>query len=192
MRKVLPILKRDHIIFAERACYSFAERLQIQDRGVRTSTVDSFSLINSWSFLILQPGGFLSTYESRAKEASPYRTTVRTVKRFKAREARWEIEEPAAVRCLARDLRECLTYFDFPKEWRKTIRTVNVLERAFREVRRRTRPIEGTFVNPRSAERIYHPPEADLRSLEQELQSSPNYFYTKVLTLPDKWVRLVG
>jgi transposase-like protein len=78
------------------------------------------------------------------------------IARFKAWRRRWEIEEPAAVKCLAKDLRECLSYYDFPKEHWKSIRTTNVLERSFREVRRRTRPMGGTFVNPASADRIYH------------------------------------
>jgi len=41
----------------------------------------------------------------------------------------------------------------FPRELWKTIRTTNILERAFREVRRRTRPM-GVFTNAESAERI--------------------------------------
>lgn len=78
------------------------------------------------------------------------------IQRFKAWKHHWEIEEPAAVKCLAKDLRECLSYYDFPKEHWRSIRTTNVLERSFREVRRRTRPMGGTFVNPASADRIYH------------------------------------
>jgi len=78
------------------------------------------------------------------------------VQRFKAWKSHWEIEEPAALKCLAQDLRDCLTYYHFPKEHWKSIRTTNVLERSFREVRRRTRPMGGTFVNPASADRIYH------------------------------------
>lgn len=87
-----------------------------------------------------------------------FAASIRTeaIRRFKAWKKQWEIEEPAAVKCLTKDLRECLTYYDFPKEHWKSIRTTNVLERSFREVRRRTRPMGGTFVNPASADRIYH------------------------------------
>jgi putative transposase len=77
------------------------------------------------------------------------------IARFKTWQAHWRIQEPAAVHCLAKDLRECLVYYDFPKEIWTKIRTTNVLERSFREVRRRTRPMGGTFVNPASQERIY-------------------------------------
>jgi putative transposase len=68
-------------------------------------------------------------------------------------EAQWIIEEERAVRTLKRDLHECLTFLEFPEEDRKQIRTTNALERAFREVRRRTRPM-GTYVTRDSAERI--------------------------------------
>jgi putative transposase len=78
------------------------------------------------------------------------------IHRFKIWKSHWEIEEPSSVRCLAKDLRECLVYYDYPKELWTKIRTTNILERSFREVRRRTRPMGGTFVNPASAERIYH------------------------------------
>ncbi len=78
------------------------------------------------------------------------------IHRFKTWKKHWEIEEPSAVKCLGKDLRECLTYYDLPKDHWKRIRTTNILERSFREVRRRTRPMGGTFVNPASADRIYH------------------------------------
>ena len=83
-------------------------------------------------------------------------TRREAIKHFKTWKSHWEIEEPAAVKCLAKDLRECVIYYDFPKEHWKSIRTTNVLERSFREVRRRTRPMGGSFVNPASADRIYH------------------------------------
>ena len=83
-------------------------------------------------------------------------TRREAIHRFKKWKQQWETEEPASVKCLEKDLRECLTYYDFSKEHWKSIRTTNVLERSFREVRRRTRPMGGTFVNPASADRIYH------------------------------------
>jgi len=46
-----------------------------------------------------------------------------------------------------------LTFYDFPPaHWRK-IRTTTIIERAFREVRRRTRPM-SSFTNPASCDRI--------------------------------------
>jgi putative transposase len=68
-------------------------------------------------------------------------------------EAEWFVEEERAVRTLKLDLHQCLTFLEFPEQDGKQIRTTNALERAFREVRRRTRPM-GTYVTRDSAERI--------------------------------------
>jgi len=76
------------------------------------------------------------------------------VKRFKTWEARWLVEEERAVKCLKKDLFNCLHFYDFPKERWKSIRTTNILERAFREVRRRTRPMNNFFTNEASSDRI--------------------------------------
>jgi putative transposase len=65
----------------------------------------------------------------------------------------WKGIAPKAVTCLEEDLDELLNFLDCPKEHRKKIRTTNVIERAFREVRRRTRPM-SCFQNPASVERI--------------------------------------
>ena len=60
---------------------------------------------------------------------------------------------PKAVACLDRDIDSLLTFFDFPEPVRIKIRTTNIIERSFREVRRRTRPI-GCFENDSSVNRI--------------------------------------
>jgi putative transposase len=66
----------------------------------------------------------------------------------------WRTRDPAAVRCLQQDLEELLAFlvFDDPT-WRKAARTTNAIERRFREVRRRTRPM-GVFSDRTSMERI--------------------------------------
>jgi transposase-like protein len=67
---------------------------------------------------------------------------------------RWQARYPAAVRCLWMDLDELLTCFRFEEvAWRTATRTTNAIERRFREVRRRTRPM-GVMANPASIERI--------------------------------------
>ena len=77
------------------------------------------------------------------------------IRRFRSWRDKWQVEEERAVRCLEKDLHECLHYYSFPKELWKKIRTTNVLERDFREVRRRTRPM-GFFPHAESAERIFY------------------------------------
>lgn len=67
---------------------------------------------------------------------------------------RWEDRYPAAVRCLMKDLEELLAFFVFQDpDWRRKTRTTNAIERRFREVRRRTRPM-GVFSDRTSIERI--------------------------------------
>ncbi len=68
---------------------------------------------------------------------------------------RWINQYPEAVRCLERDIETLLTFFDFPPETRDHIRTTNYIERSFKEVRRRTRPI-SCFANAESCERIMY------------------------------------
>ena len=54
---------------------------------------------------------------------------------------------PTAIDCLQRDLEACLTFYDFPKEHWKTIRTTNVIERLFLEVKKRSHKMAAPFRN---------------------------------------------
>jgi putative transposase len=72
---------------------------------------------------------------------------------YRAWAEKWREQRPRAVASLERDLDELLNFFAVPRaHWRK-VRTTNVIERCFREVRRRTRPI-SSFTNPASCDRI--------------------------------------
>jgi len=67
---------------------------------------------------------------------------------------RWQALYPKAVACLRADLDDLLTCLRYPTlEARKKVRTTNAIERRFREVRRRTRPM-GTFQDKTSMDRI--------------------------------------
>ena len=94
---------------------------------------------------------------------------------------KWRPIRPRAVACVERDLEELLAFYALPSpHWRK-IRTTNIIERAFREVRRRTRPI-SSFTNPASCDRIVFGVISHLnRSWEKK---PPQAIYTKDLTLP--------
>ena len=59
------------------------------------------------------------------------------------------------VRQLERDLPELLAFYSFPKPLWKKLRTTNLIERVFVEVRRRTRPMV-CFVNVASVDRIIY------------------------------------
>jgi transposase-like protein len=68
--------------------------------------------------------------------------------------SRFEDKYSAAVACLRNDLDELLTCFRYRSEdQRRKVRTTNAIERRFREVRRRTRPM-GTFQDRTSMDRI--------------------------------------
>jgi transposase-like protein len=54
---------------------------------------------------------------------------------------------PTAVACLKRDLAACLTFYAFPKSHWKTIRTTNVIERLFGEVKKRSHKMAAPFRN---------------------------------------------
>jgi putative transposase len=74
---------------------------------------------------------------------------------FRKFRACWYREYSSMVRRLERDLPELLSFFAFPRHlWRK-LRTTNVIERCFVEVRRRTRPMV-CFVNIQSVDRIIY------------------------------------
>jgi putative transposase len=75
------------------------------------------------------------------------------VKRFKRWCRRWRDKAPKAVQCLEKDIEGLLTFFEQEKKLWIKLRTTNVIERMFRELRKRTRPMTH-FVNVKSCERI--------------------------------------
>lgn len=80
-------------------------------------------------------------------------TKEQALLQIKALCKKWYLTEPKAVDCLKFHLLETLTYFDFdPKLWHQ-IRTNNILEREFREVRRRIRVMDSSFNSTESATR---------------------------------------
>jgi putative transposase len=72
---------------------------------------------------------------------------------FKQFRLRWQKDYTAMVKQLERDLPELLNFYYMPKPLWRSLRTTNIIERCFVEVRRRTRPMV-TFVNIQSVDRI--------------------------------------
>lgn len=70
---------------------------------------------------------------------------------------------PTAVACLQRDLDACLTFYSFPKEHWKTLRTNNIIERLFGEVKRRSHKMAAAFRNEDSCVLLFY---AVIRSLK--------------------------
>ena len=67
----------------------------------------------------------------------------------------WRERHPRLVRGLERDLDNLLAVFSLPEPLRASLRSTNLIERAFRELRRRLRPI-GALADRRSADRILY------------------------------------
>jgi len=75
------------------------------------------------------------------------------IRRFREWKRRWQRVAPKAVACLESDLEELLAFLDCPKAHWKRLRTTNVIERLFVEVRRRIRTM-CAFTTRSSCERI--------------------------------------
>jgi putative transposase len=59
-------------------------------------------------------------------------------------------EYPSAVECLWRDYDACLTFYSFPSEHWRAIRTTNAIERLIEEVKRRSHKMGAAFRNEES------------------------------------------
>jgi transposase-like protein len=90
---------------------------------------------------------------SEAKDIYQQPTRKKATERYFHWVRKWKRKYPLAVKCLAKDIDRLLVHYSYPVSHRITIRTTNPIERLFREVRRRTRPI-GSFTNARSIDRI--------------------------------------
>lgn len=70
---------------------------------------------------------------------------------------------PSAVECLQRDIDACLTFYAFPEGHWRTIRTTNVIERLFEEVKKRSHKMSAAFRNEDSCLLLFY---AVIRSLK--------------------------
>jgi len=120
---------------------------------------------------------------SEAKEIYKAKTKRQAIHIFKRWKGHWHRKYPQAVNCIEKDLDELLNFLEIPiKEQyreliRKRIRTTNVIERAFREVRRRTRPM-SCFTNQDSVNRIIY---AILTRLNNKWKEKPLKEFTQFI-----------
>ncbi len=112
--------------------------------------------------------------------ASSHRQAVAA---FKCLRHSWQHVAPKAVDCIAQDIDALLVFLQIPikeqcREFiRRQIRTTNIIERAFREVRRRTRPM-GCFTNNDSVSRIIY---AIFHRLNTKWQEKPLAQFTQFI-----------
>jgi len=87
----------------------------------------------------------------RISHARDLRQAHKAAQRFMTR---WQTSYPKAVQCLRQDLPEMLSFLQIKLSLPPlALRTTNAIERRFREIRRRTRPM-GTFSDRTSMDRI--------------------------------------
>jgi putative transposase len=88
---------------------------------------------------------------NRISHAANRREAAQAYWRFSSR---WRKAYPRAVACLKKDFDQLLSFFAIKNSrlWSR-LRTTNLIERAFREVRRRTRPM-GVMAHTQSLQRI--------------------------------------
>jgi putative transposase len=94
--------------------------------------------------------------ESCTQEAAKImyaKTSGVAAKLFREWRARWMNLVPKAVECLEKDFDKLIPFFQFDPDIHKVIRTTNVIERSFEEVRRRLK-VMGYFQNTKSCKRI--------------------------------------
>lgn len=77
---------------------------------------------------------------------------------------------PNAVACLNRDIDACLAFYNFPKEHWRSIRTNNLIERLFSEVKKRSHKMAAPFRNENSCLLLFF---AVMRSINFQRISMP-------------------
>lgn len=92
-------------------------------------------------------GGLVTIYDAKNRSAA--------IEAFKRWKKEWHRISERAVSCIENDLDELLSVYAFPESQRKKLRTTNIIERSFREVRRRTR-VFSCFSNKDSCDRIIY------------------------------------
>jgi putative transposase len=94
-----------------------------------------------------------SAFSSQARLVYNAESRSAALDAFRQLKRDWISREPEAIACLETDLESLLEFFRCPAHLWRRLRTTNAIERVFREVRRRTRPM-STFNNVASLERI--------------------------------------
>lgn len=80
-------------------------------------------------------------------------SSAQAAKVFRKWRRRWQQINPRGVACLERDFGRLIPFFEFDPSVHKIIRTTNVIERCFKEIRRRLK-VMGYFQNTGSCKRI--------------------------------------
>lgn len=91
---------------------------------------------------------------------------------------KYEKINPSAVECLQRDLGACLIFYSFPEKHWKFIRTTNIIECLFGEVKKRSHKMAAAFRNQNSCMLLFY---VVIPSLKLRRISAP----VQVVSLPE-------
>jgi transposase-like protein len=80
-------------------------------------------------------------------------SSTQAAKLFRQWKKKWQEINPKGVECLERDFERLIPFFEFDPSFYRIIRTTNVIERSFKEIRRRLK-VMGYFQNLKSCKRI--------------------------------------
>jgi putative transposase len=72
---------------------------------------------------------------------------------FRKWKGRWQDVNPKGVACLEKDFHRLIPFLEFDESFHRVIRTTNVIERSFKEIRRRLK-VMGYFQDSKSCSRI--------------------------------------
>jgi len=100
---------------------------------------------------------YLSSLEKAQQEAAAFMLKYETL-------------YPTAVECLKRDWEACLTFYNFPEKHWRYIRTSNIIERLFCEVKKRSHKMAAAFRNENSCLLLFY---AVIRSVKLRSISVP-------------------
>ncbi|MEG4610326.1 IS256 family transposase [Microcoleus sp. F6_B6] len=70
--------------------------------------------------------------------------------------AKYERQYPSAIRCMQRDWEACLTFYAYPEGHWVNIRTSNIIERTFEEVKKRSKKMATAFRNEGSCLLLFY------------------------------------
>lgn len=66
------------------------------------------------------------------------------------------LDYPSAISCMERDWEACLTFYDYPEQHWANIRTSNIIERTFEEVKKRSKKMSAAFRNEGSCLLLFY------------------------------------
>lgn len=86
-----------------------------------------------------------------------YQPTRAQAEQFTASfKAKYQPHYPSAIACLERDWAACLTFYDYPEQHWVNIRTSNIIERTFEEVKKRSKKMAAAFRNEGSCLLLFY------------------------------------